>query len=130
MVDIGTASTTTGAFEAFFWTKQAGTRDIGAAPHQSYTTGRAVNDKDEVVGFSGGNVAVAFYWTRASGFRPMQTLGGATAGAFGINESSIIAGYSATSSGPTHAALWPDREKCTRRISGHCLAERRVTPWG
>lgn len=75
-----------------------------------------MNDKDEVVGFSGGNVTVAFYWTRASGFRPMQTLGGATAGAFGINESSIIAGYSATSAGPTHAVLWPDRKSAPQDL--------------
>ena len=99
-----------------FWNKKSGTQDIGRVAGQSYTTGTALNDSDEVVGFGGTDVNTAFYWSRLTGMIILQTLGGAKAGAFGINESSAIAGYGTTSDGTTHAALWPDKNSAPQDL--------------
>ncbi len=69
-----------------------------------------------MVGFAGADVNTGFYWSRATGMIILQTLGGAKAGAFGINESSAIAGYSTTSGGATHAALWPDKNSAPQDL--------------
>ena len=111
----GTGSRGSG-FDALFWSKTTGTRDIGKIAGQSYTAGAALNDHDEVVGFAGGDVNTGFYWSRSTGMIILQTLGGAKAGAFGINESSAIAGYGTTSGGATHAALWPDKNSAPQDL--------------
>jgi probable HAF family extracellular repeat protein len=85
-------------------------RDIGAIAGGAYTAGEAVNDNDEVagIGFDSGNRIMGFYWSGPTGMHLLQTLGGIESAGFGINRSGVIAGYSATTSGSIHAALWPN----------------------
>ncbi len=111
----GTASTN-GRWHAIFWSRKHGTLDIGGIPGQVYTAGNSINDQDEIVGFAGADVNTAFYWTHATGMIILQTLGGAKARAFSINASSAIAGYSTTSDGTTHAALWSDKNSAPQDL--------------
>ncbi len=97
-----------GVFHAFLWTKKAGTRDIGGVAGQTYSVGRSINDKGEVAGF-GGNSAVAFYWSRASGMVLLQTLGGTQSAGFGINSNGAMTGFTANAGGAIHAVIWPDK---------------------
>ena len=111
----GTASTN-GRWHAIFGARRYGTLDIGGIPGQVYTAGTGINDHDEIVGIGGGDVSAGFYWTRATGMIILQTLGGVKAGAFSINASSSITGQSATSDGPTHAVLWPDKNSAPQDL--------------
>ncbi len=114
--DITGTGSTRDQWHAILWTKKNGTLDIGGIPGQSYTAGSGINDQDEVVGFGGGDVSAGFYWSRATGPIPLQTLGGTKAGAFGINSSSVIVGQSATSDGVTHAVIWPDKNSAPQDL--------------
>jgi len=96
-----------GIWHAFVWSRYAGMLDIGAIAGVYYTSGRAINASNEVVGF-GGVPYTAFYWTRAGGMVTMQTLGGGEALAIDMNDGGAITGYSTVISGATHAAVWPD----------------------
>lgn len=64
-----------------------------------------MNDNDEIVGLNSPELG-GFYWSSATGIVPLQSLGGARRPPFGINNSGMISGYSTTSTGATHAALW------------------------
>jgi len=109
----GTASTATGRFDAFVWSKGAGMRDIGVIAGGTYTSGRAVNDSDQVVGFGldGAGRFIGFYWSRSAGMTLLQTLGGSQSGGFGINSSGAITGYSTNAAGAFHAAIWADQTR-------------------
>jgi probable HAF family extracellular repeat protein len=106
----GTASipSNNGIFHAMYWSSQRGTIDIGSVAGQTYTAGQSINESDEIAGF-GGNAQVAFYWSRGTHMILLQTLGGTQSAAFSINQGSAIAGYSSTSGGAIHAALWPNK---------------------
>jgi probable HAF family extracellular repeat protein len=102
----GRATLPNGEWDAIFWNKTDGMRDIGNVLQQSYpTTGFGINDHDEVVG-SGGSPLRPFYWRGSTGMVLMRTLGGTNGEAFAINNSGAIAGDSQTPSGLYHATLW------------------------
>ena len=102
-------------FHAFVAAKNERTRDIGGVAGQTYTAGQSINDNSEVVGF-GGNAAVGFYWSRATGMVLLQTLGGSQSAGFSINNSGAITGYSANSGGAIHAVLWPDKSSAPQDL--------------
>ncbi len=88
-----------------FWTAATGSQNIGQLANSLYTAGESVNDNDEVAGLNSAELA-GFYWTAATGIVRLESLGGTQSPAFGINNSGMIAGYSTTAAGVTHAALW------------------------
>ena len=65
----GTAALPSGAFDAFIWTRSGGMRDIGTVQEGVNTYGFAINDNDEVVGFTDGTEQ-PFYWSEATGIGP------------------------------------------------------------
>jgi len=103
----GKATLPNGEWDAFFWSKTDGLRDIGNVLQQSFaTTGIGINDHDEVVGY-GGSPERPFYWRGSTGMVLMRTLGGASGSeALAINNTGAIAGYCSTPSGTFHATLW------------------------
>ena len=94
-----------GALDAIIWTKTGSMRDIGTVQEGVGTFGFAINDRDEVVGFTNG-IELPFYWSDATGIRPLRSLGGQSTEVFGINNSGTIAGSSQTPTGLFHATLW------------------------
>jgi probable HAF family extracellular repeat protein len=108
----GTASTSTGRFDAFFWKGKRGElRDIGSIAGGSYTAGEAINNSDQVVGFGTNRAGkyVGFFWSRSTGMTLLETLGGIESVGFGINSSGAIAGYATNTSGVSHAVVWSDQ---------------------
>ena len=101
----GTAALPSGALDAFIWTKTGGMRDIGTVQEGRSTIGFAINDRDEVVGFTNG-IELPFYWSDATGMRLLRSLGGQGTEVFGINNSGAIAGSSQTPANFFHATLW------------------------
>jgi len=106
----GVADLASGGHHVFSWTRRDGIRDLGSpnGPLDSpYPF--AINDRDEIVGFSDGLTSRrAFYWSRPSGFRILQSLSGDPTSAQSINNAGNIAGYSPPPSTPLHAVLWFD----------------------
>ena len=100
----GTAALPSGALDAFVWTRSDGMRDIGTVQEGVNTYGFAINDKDEVVGFTGEELP--FYWSDATGIRRLRTLGGINAEAYAINNSGEIVGSCQTPTNLFHATLW------------------------
>jgi probable HAF family extracellular repeat protein len=101
----GTAALPSGASNAFVWTRNGGMRDIGTAQEGSSTYGFAINDQDEVVGFTN-NIEQPFYWSDATGIRLLRSLGGQSTEVYDINNSGAIVGSSLTPANLFHAALW------------------------
>jgi probable HAF family extracellular repeat protein len=76
----------------------------------------AVNVFGQIVGLSnptgspalnhGGN-SDAFTWTPRTGMVALGSLGGTHNNAVAVNAAGQIAGQSQTSTGPTHAVIWP-----------------------
>ena len=93
------------AYTGLFWTPEAGSQDIGSLAGSQYTAGQGLNDHDEIVGINSPELG-GFYWSGATGMVALQSLGGSMSPAFGINNGGMISGYSTTSTGATHAALW------------------------
>jgi probable HAF family extracellular repeat protein len=96
-----------GSYDALFWSKEGGSVDIGRLNASAYTAGGGINDNDEVVGYNVPELA-GFYWSQGTGLLPLPSLGGSVSAAFGINATGMIAGYSSTPDGVTHATLWND----------------------
>ena len=93
-------------FAALVWLSSTSTPIlIGNLGTDDYSAGAAINNHDEVVGYNSPTLA-GFYWKQTTGIVPLQSLGGTSSPAFGINDSGNIAGYSSDSSGITHAVLW------------------------
>jgi len=101
----GAALVASGSWHAFVWSGNKGMFDIGTPPGGGYTSGRAINSRNQVAGF-GGTPLKAFYWTPSGGMVIMRTLGGADALALDMNDGGAITGYSTVASGLTHGALW------------------------
>ena len=101
----GTASLPSGALDAFIWTKTGGMRDIDTVQEGVGTIGFAINDRDEVVGFTNG-IELPFYWSDATGMRLLRSLGGQSTEVYAINNSGAIAGSSQTPASLFHATLW------------------------
>ena len=101
----GAAALPSGALDAFVWTRSVGMRDIGTVQEGVNTYGFAINDKDEVVGFTGGT-ELPFYWRDATGIRRLRTLGGTNAEVYAINNSGAIVGSCQTPTNLFHATLW------------------------
>ena len=104
----GAASFPSGALHAFIWTNTGGMRDIGAAQEGVDTFGTAINDRDEVVGFTNG-IERPFYWSGATGMHLLRSLGGPSTEVYDINNSGAIAGSSETPANLFHATLWSSR---------------------
>jgi len=101
----GTGSLADGSFDALLWTASTGSQDIGSLNGSGYTAAQGINDNDELVGLNSPELA-GFYWSSATGLVELQTLGGTTAPAFGINNAGMIVGYSSRSDGTVHATRW------------------------
>lgn len=99
----GAATTPTGDYGAFLWTKSGGMRAIAKMSDSTYTSGAAINDNDEVVGYGSGS---GFYWSLITGTSLLQTLGGDVAIPTGINNSGQITGHSTNATGQYHAVIW------------------------
>ncbi len=80
-------------------------RDIGAVQEGVTTFGVAINDRDEVVGFTDG-IERPFYWSDSTGMRLLRSLGGQSTEVYAINDSGAIAGSSQIPANLFHAVLW------------------------
>lgn len=91
-------------YDAFFWSAESGTRDLGCLDGE-FTSGGAINDADEVVGYNLPKLA-GFYWSDATGMVSLLSLGGSVSAACGINNRGVIAGESSFADGTIHAVRW------------------------
>jgi probable HAF family extracellular repeat protein len=91
--------------------------DLGAfEDFYSYSEARDVNDLNQVVGISlinppgecGGGRNRAFLWQDGGPLIDLGTLGGCDSGAMAINNQGWIIGFSTTTEGQLHGALWVD----------------------
>jgi probable HAF family extracellular repeat protein len=96
---------------AFFWSNGAFT-DIGFLDAGNWSVARAINNRAQVAFWSRTTTATspihAAIWT-ASGTTVLSAFEGAAqdfSQAFAINDRAQVVGFSTTSSGATHAALW------------------------
>jgi hypothetical protein len=79
----------------FFWTAESGMTDLGVLPGMTESRPRAINNADEVVGFSKDSVAGrGFYWSPATGITEISGWpNGGDAVPTGINDADQIIGY-------------------------------------
>jgi len=93
-------------WHAFIWTKLTGAVDINFGGRQ--TEGWAINDNDEVVGVGdfGTPDIRGFYWSRAAGMVPVQTLYGRESYCTSINLNSTFVGYEYDADTHSHAVIW------------------------
>ena len=93
---------------AFSWTKAGGMVSLcpqGAAPSRAL----AVNASGQVAGvMASGSYVHAFSWTTAGGLVDLGTLGGLLSNAYALSQAGTVVGYSNTTTGETHLALWRD----------------------
>ncbi len=101
----GAADIPGGTLDAVVWTRDGGLRDIGTVVAGSSSYGFAINDRDEVVGFTN-NTETPFYWSNATGIQHLRSLGGQNTELYGINNSGAIAGSSQLPANFFHATLW------------------------
>ena len=104
----GYSTISSGATEAFVWTKAAGMQGLGFLPGDDYSIAKAINRFGQVVGYSNGNnVTYAFIWSKTTGMRNLGKLpGGVNSAAQAINDLGQVAGYSDCGTGCDHAVLW------------------------
>lgn len=93
---------------AFLW-EDGIMHDIGALPGFSLARAYAINNKREVVGYSGSTLNDhGFYWTEETGMIDLGNLGYAWgSSATDINEDGVIVGYTTRADGRV-AAVWHD----------------------
>lgn len=89
---VGTAALDDDLAQAFVWDGRRGVRLLGVLPGHVISVGNDVNDREEVVGNSGG----AFIWDERNGMRRLATLGGQGSTATHINNVGQIIGLSTT----------------------------------
>jgi probable HAF family extracellular repeat protein len=74
----GTAFTNASSndLHAFVWTESGGFQGLGAVPGAFFSQANAINDRGEVVGFSGNDFGdfTAFIWSQVAGIRPLGSL--------------------------------------------------------
>jgi probable HAF family extracellular repeat protein len=79
---------------AFVWTESGGFQFLGAVPGAFFSQANAINDRGEVVGFSGNDFGdfAAFIWSQAAGIRPLGALpdGQIVARAEAINNDGVV----------------------------------------
>ena len=105
---VGSASTSSGTHLFLFHNGVLSDLGIPSGLNGGAATG--VNNGDQVVGqFNGGSRRLAFsraFLWQNGGFTDLGTLGGQSAAANGVNNSSQIVGWSLTASGQNHAFIW------------------------
>jgi probable HAF family extracellular repeat protein len=78
----------------FVWTETGGFQFLGSLPGAFFSVANAINDRGEVVGFSGDDFGdfAAFIWSQAAGMRPLGALPGGTSllRAEAINNDGIV----------------------------------------
>ncbi len=84
--------------------------DLGSLRVGEFSRATGINDKGQVVGFSGpdadGANSLAFVWSSGAGMTEIGTLGGKFARATAINNAGFITGDSATDASEAHAFLY------------------------
>jgi probable HAF family extracellular repeat protein len=107
---VGSLDPASGNPVAFLWTEKRGFETLGTLPQAIFSGANGINDRGEVVGDAGNPDGFdhPFLWTQEEGMRDLGTLGGQTATARAINDSSQVTGYSEFSglSGVFHAYVW------------------------
>lgn len=102
-------------YHAFVWSDGLGVLDLGTfAGTSTYSKGAAIRTQAPstpimIVGSSenSNNQWRAFVWEQTAGvMRDIETLGGASASATGINTQGHVTGFSATATGLTRPFLW------------------------
>jgi len=96
---------------AFLWTKKKGLLDLGTLPGGSFSQPYAINDSDEVVGYSDTTESSShgFRWFPKTGMHDLGTLAGGTFSvAAALNSKGEVVGWSdfQGSSGQPDAVLW------------------------
>lgn len=106
-----TVSYTPPTNNAFLWNPSGDFIDLGGLPGLNTTRAHALNNRGEVVGYSGNPFDDhAFYWTEATGMLDLGNLGIAFgASASDINDAGVIVGYTYRGDGRV-AAVWHDME--------------------
>lgn len=103
----GHSSNASGLDHAFRWSATTGMVDLGTLPGTEASFGMGINRQGQVVGNAEAALEPprAFLWSDPAGMMDLGTLGG-TAVANVINDSAIVAGYSATADGSSHGFRW------------------------
>ena len=105
---VGYSTISSGAIEAFVWSKATGMQGLGFFPGGDYSTAYAINRFGQVAGFSNGNNgSYAFIWSKTTGMKSLGKLpGGVYSVAFAMNDFGQVAGLSDCGTGCVHAVLW------------------------
>src|SRR5262245_53756355 len=104
---IGSYSRDDNTAGAFFWSIDAGLRDIGAV-EASDVYPNALSENDIVAGFgeTDNGVSVSFVWTLPGGAVTIPSLGGDRTFPTAVNSNGLVTGFSSTSKGRHHAFAW------------------------
>jgi probable HAF family extracellular repeat protein len=113
---VGVADSPTGIPHAFlFEVDDAGLvierRDLGTPPGFAETIAQGINNLGDVVGIAIGRpggqlVRQAFFWSEATGFVLLPSLGGPNSTAAAINDSRLVVGTAEESNTDVHGVAW------------------------
>jgi probable HAF family extracellular repeat protein len=104
---VGVSQTDQGTEHAFLWTQSAGMRDLGTFGGNR-SVARSINEAGEIAGDSytvDNTIHHGFLWTEAAGMRKLFGLAG-SGGAYGINQSGQVVGWSVNGDGFDRATGW------------------------
>ena len=103
---VGVSGLAGGEYRGFLWAGNE-MKNLGALDNDIFSATWSTNDREEVVGFSLGtdNRRQAILWDH-KGMHLLETLGGTSNDANGINRHGEIVGWSLTSENLFQAALW------------------------